>query len=91
MNKLSSKTESQNIADWLLRLDLLYRTAVHIVESVRKNKITDTDTISLINAYFTATKRLIDLLFSDGQIPAKSLINDKISLDSLGKYTSNKK
>lgn len=84
-------SEEQIKADWLFRVDFLYRFAVHIVESIRDNKITDTDTISQLSTYFVSSKRLIAMLYSETHLPVGLAEIDRVDMAPLSEYIHDKK
>lgn len=90
MNNNRTTESPENLVDWLRRVEIVYRSIAHIIDTVRDNDISSTSYVTKFDAYYAMAIGMLDFLFSDKMSPTDEILEYKVKLDTtIGKYVAN--
>jgi hypothetical protein len=90
MNDNHTTESPENLVDWLRRVEIVYRSIAHIIDTVRDNDISSTSYVTRFDAYYAMAIGMLDFLFSPKMSPTDEILEYKVKFDTtIGKYVSN--
>lgn len=90
MNDNHTTESPENLVDWLRRVEIVYRSIAHIIDTVRDNDISSTSYVTRFDAYYAMAIGMLDFLFSPKMSPTDEILEYKVKFDTtISKYVSN--